>query len=193
MHLRRVFACHATRGRGGEHPSVSWLTAYGLEVRDLSYAPPKNRTKQWPEKAQMERWFPPACGEHTRQRIAMRWGCPPSESSDRAARSDSAAAPAEPRARVLNSRPPSQNGSRRPDRRIWSERRSASCHPPLWKETHHRVQDPGECFEMAERNKQSTEAAVREIRRRKASFPRARNTPTASGPGRFGVSVRVAF
>jgi hypothetical protein len=82
----------------------------------------------------MEGWFPRSCGEHTRQRIAMRWDCPRTESLDRAARNGAAAARAEPRSRSLNSRPPSQNGSRRPDRRICGESGSASCAPPLWKE-----------------------------------------------------------
>ena len=58
---------------------------------------------------------------------------PSNESSDRAARRGSAAAPAEPRARTLNSRPPSHNGSRRPDRRICGDRGSLSCAPTLWK------------------------------------------------------------
>ena len=81
----------------------------------------------------MEGWFPRSCGEHTRQRIAMR-GCLRSESSDRAARKRSAAARAEPRVRSLNSRPPSQNGSRRPDRSIGGDGESSSCAPTLWKE-----------------------------------------------------------
>ena len=60
-------------------------------------------------------------------------GLPSYESSDRAARRGSAAAPTEPRARTLNSRPPSQNGSRRQDRRICGDRGSLSCAPTLWK------------------------------------------------------------
>ena len=32
----------------------------------LLAAPPKNRKKRWPKEAQMERWFPRSCGEHTR-------------------------------------------------------------------------------------------------------------------------------
>jgi hypothetical protein len=50
-----------------------------------------------------------------------------------ASRTGSAAAQAEPRARSLHSRPPSQNGSRRPDQRICGDRGSASCAPTLWK------------------------------------------------------------
>ncbi len=34
--------------------------AFGLEVLRISYAPPKNQTKQWPTEAQMEGWFPVA-------------------------------------------------------------------------------------------------------------------------------------
>ena len=64
----------------------------------------------------------------------MRWTCFRTESSNRATRKSSAAARAEPRARSLYSRLPSQNGSRRPDRRIWGERGSAPCAPTLWKE-----------------------------------------------------------
>ena len=45
---------------------------HSLEVRRISYAPPKNQTKQWPTEAQMEGWFPRSRGEHTCQRIAMR-------------------------------------------------------------------------------------------------------------------------
>jgi hypothetical protein len=44
--------------------STSYL-AYGLEVRRISYAPPKNQTKRWSEEAQMEGWFPRSRGEHT--------------------------------------------------------------------------------------------------------------------------------
>ena len=81
----------------------------------------------------MEGWFPRLRGEHTRQRIAMR-GCLRTQFSGRNAQTDFAAAPAESRARFLNSRPPSQNGSRRPDRRICGDRGSTSCAPTLWKE-----------------------------------------------------------
>jgi len=52
----------------------------------------------------------------------------------RAARNSSVAARTEPRAQRLDSRPSSQNGSRRPDRRICGERGSAPCAPTLWKE-----------------------------------------------------------
>jgi hypothetical protein len=129
-----VFACHALRGRGGEHPCFSWPTAHSPEVLLISYAPPKNPTKRWPTEAQMEGWFPHHCGEHTRQQIAMRWDCTRTESSDRATRNGSAAARAEPREQRLNSRPPSQNGSRRPDQRICGNWGSMSCAPTLWKE-----------------------------------------------------------
>ena len=64
-------------------------------------------------------------------RAAM--GLPSNESSDRAARRFSAAAPTEPRVRTLHSRPPSHNGSRRPDRRICGDWGSLSCAPTLWK------------------------------------------------------------
>ena len=53
----KVFACHALRGRGGEHPCFSWPTAHSPEVLLISYAPPKNPTKRWPTEAQMEGWF----------------------------------------------------------------------------------------------------------------------------------------
>ncbi len=88
------------------------------------------------QRPRLEGWFPRFRGEHTRQRIAMRWDCTRTESSDRASRNGSAAARAEPRARSLNSRPPSQNGSRRPDRRIGGEWGSTSCAPTLWKKLH---------------------------------------------------------
>ena len=100
----------------------------------MSYASPKNRTKRWPTEAQMEGWFPRFRGDPARRRIATRWSGPRSESSDRAARSGSAAARAELRARTLDSRTPSQDGSRRPDRRIRGDGGSTSCAPPLWKE-----------------------------------------------------------
>jgi len=131
---RRVFACHALRGRGGEHPCFSWPTAHSPEVLLISYAPPKNQTKRWPTEAQMEGWFPRYRGEHTRQRIAMQWNCAQTESPDRAARNSSAAAQAELREQRLNSRPSSWNESRRPDRRICGDGGSTSCAPTLWKE-----------------------------------------------------------
>jgi hypothetical protein len=81
----------------------------------------------------MEGWFPRASGERRRQRIAMQWDRTQTESPDRATRNDSAAARAEPRAPRLNSRPSSQNGSRRPDRRICGEWGITSCAPTLWK------------------------------------------------------------
>ena len=112
---------------------MSWPTAESLEVLQISYAPPKNQTKQWPEEAPMEGWFPRTGGERRRQRIAMQWDRTQAESSDRATRNNSAAARAEPRATRLNSRPSSQNGSRRPDRRICDEWGSTSCAPTLWK------------------------------------------------------------
>ena len=82
----------------------------------------------------MEGWFPRSCGEHTRQRIAMRWDCTRTESSDRATRNSSAAARVELREQRLNSRPSSWNESRRPDRRICGDGGSTSCAPTLWKE-----------------------------------------------------------
>jgi hypothetical protein len=36
----------------------------------ISYAPPKNPTKQWPQEVQMEGWFPPGCRQHTDRQIA---------------------------------------------------------------------------------------------------------------------------
>jgi hypothetical protein len=100
----------------------------------LASPPPKNQTKQWPTEAPMEGWFPRFRGEPTRQRIALQWNCPRTESSDRATRNGSAAARAGLREPRLNSRPSSQNGSRRPDRRICGEWGSMSCAPTLWKE-----------------------------------------------------------
>ena len=95
--------------------------------------PPKNPTKHGPTEAQREGWFPRTRGEPRRQRIAMQWDRTQAESSDRATRNDSAAARAEPRALRLHSRPSSQNGSRRPDRRICDEWGSRSCAPTLWR------------------------------------------------------------
>ncbi len=133
-----MFACHALRGRGGEHPYFSWPTAQSLEVLRVSYAPPKNQTKRWPTEAQMEGWFPRTSGEQNCQRLATQWDRTGTESSNRAARSDSTAAQAKSRAPRLNSRPSSQNGSRRPDRRICDEWGSTSCDPTLWKEKQER-------------------------------------------------------
>jgi hypothetical protein len=81
----------------------------------------------------MEGWFPRTSGERKRQRIAMQWDRTQTESPDQATRNGSAAARAEPRAPRLNSRPSSQNGSRRPDRRICGEWGITSCAPTLWK------------------------------------------------------------
>jgi len=130
-----VFACHALRGRGGEHPTVSWPTAHSLEALLLSYAPPKNRKKQWPTEAQMEGWFPRSCGEHNCNE--SRSDCIALELTpqNREAHTHSADARADARAQCLNSRRPSQNGSRRPDRRICGEWEDLSCAPTLWKET----------------------------------------------------------
>jgi hypothetical protein len=72
MQSQRVFATHALREREGEHPYPNWPKAHSLEVLRIGYAPSKNQTKQWPHEAQMEGWFPRTCGEHTRQRIAIR-------------------------------------------------------------------------------------------------------------------------
>jgi hypothetical protein len=85
----------------------------------------------------MEGWFPRSRGELTRQRIAMP-DCARTESSDRATRRGSAAARPEPRAPRLNSRPSSQNRSRRRDRRICGDREIASCAPTRWKEIQRR-------------------------------------------------------
>ncbi len=44
--------------------------AHSLEALQLSYAPAKNRKKQWPTEGQMEGWFPRSCGDHTCSPIA---------------------------------------------------------------------------------------------------------------------------
>jgi len=80
----------------------------------------------------MEGWFPLSRGEHKRKTIAMRWTCLRTKHNQRAARNSSVAARTERRAQRLDSRPSSQNGSRRPDRRICGERGSAPCDPTLW-------------------------------------------------------------
>jgi hypothetical protein len=80
----------------------------------------------------MEGWFPRERGEHRRRTIAMRRTCLRTQSSKRAVQESSTDARTEPRTSCLDSRPSSQNGSRRPDRRIWGERGCAPCDPTLW-------------------------------------------------------------
>jgi predicted nucleic acid-binding protein len=49
---RREAGAH--NGFGGEHPCFSWSRDAVLETRRVSYAPPQNRKKRWPEQAPME-------------------------------------------------------------------------------------------------------------------------------------------
>ena len=126
---------HATRCVAAE---VSIHELHGrrpksLQVRRISYAPSEEPNEAMADRGPDGRMVPtfPWRAHTPTNRDAM--GLPSYESSDRAARRGSAAAPTEPRARTLNSRPPSQNGSRRQDRRICGDRGSLSCAPTLWK------------------------------------------------------------
>src|SRR5262249_32045996 len=48
----------------GEHPLGMWPERYRLEVPRVGYAPSEYQTKQWPEEALIEGWFPLSAREH---------------------------------------------------------------------------------------------------------------------------------
>jgi len=55
---------------GGEYPARSW--SQDLETRNIGYAPPEYRTKQWSHETPMEGWFPLSRGEPCRCQTAER-------------------------------------------------------------------------------------------------------------------------
>ena len=114
--------------------AASCTLAVISEAPSVSYAPPKNRTKRWPTEAQMEGWFPPACGERDRCPIAERGECETPTARVRPTRAH-ACRPGRPReAETLHSRPQSLRGGRRRIARSRANRRGLSCNSPLWKE-----------------------------------------------------------
>jgi hypothetical protein len=64
----------ARNGFGGEHPCFTWSTDPVRETPRISYAPPQNRKKRWPQKAPMEGWFSPPGEEQRRYENAEHSG-----------------------------------------------------------------------------------------------------------------------
>ncbi len=102
-----------------KHPIVAILeTTRGFgPIRAARPAPAvvtshRLRTKRWPTKAQIERWFSRTCGEQTRERIANCRDRSRTNSQDRSARRCSAGVPTPRQEPSLNSRPPSQDESK---------------------------------------------------------------------------------
>jgi hypothetical protein len=118
---------------GGEYPYRTWPQEIDLEVPRLSYAPPRNQTKPWPRKAQMEKLVP-ACGG---ERIVSTARC--NESSrvrTRVGGCPAFAPPPEGAARnetVLSRGPPVATGERRRSAESQAKGRDLSCTPALWK------------------------------------------------------------